>query len=297
MSTILQAGNATSGAVVSSDTAGSLQIQTGSTPTTAITVDTSQNVGIGVTPSAWGSTFKALQLSTTNSLYVTGYRTFVIANNTYNNGTASLYLSTGPASVYLQSDNSHLWYNAPSGTAGTTATFTQAMTLDSSGNLLVGTTTYGAGNAGVQIGTPDRSGCFGIFAGSGQGYQWRFGNVSNGIVGSITTTTTATAFNTSSDYRLKTNVQPMVGALDKLSKLKPCTYNWITDNSEGQGFIAHELAEVVPQCVTGEKDAVDAEGKPVYQGIDTSFLIATLTAAIQELNAKVTALEAQLGAK
>jgi squalene cyclase len=53
----------------------------------------------------------------------------------------------------------------------------------------------------------------------------------------------------------------------------------------------------VPDCVTGEKDAVDAEGKPVYQGIDTSFLVATLTAAIQELNAKVTALEAQLGAK
>jgi L-threonylcarbamoyladenylate synthase len=64
----------------------------------------------------------------------------------------------------------------------------------------------------------------------------------------------------------------------------------------GQGFIAHELAEVVPQAVTGEKDAVDAEGKPVYQGIDTSFLVATLTAAIQEQQAIITALTARVEA-
>jgi len=81
----------------------------------------------------------------------------------------------------------------------------------------------------------------------------------------------------------------MVGALDKVLQLKPCTYTWKETNANGQGFIAHELQAVVPDCVTGEKDAVDAEGKPVYQGIDTSFLVATLTAAIQELNAKVEA--------
>jgi squalene cyclase len=59
----------------------------------------------------------------------------------------------------------------------------------------------------------------------------------------------------------------------------------------GQGFIAHELQSVVPDCVTGEKDAVDKEGNPVYQGIDTSFLVATLVAAIQELKAEVDALK------
>jgi squalene cyclase len=62
----------------------------------------------------------------------------------------------------------------------------------------------------------------------------------------------------------------------------------------GEGFIAHELSEICPHAVTGEKDAVDAEGNPQYQGIDTSFLVATLTAAIQELNAKVTSLEEQV---
>jgi hypothetical protein len=84
---------------------------------------------------------------------------------------------------------------------------------------------------------------------------------------------------------LKENATPMTGALAKVSALKPCTYTWKADGSAGQGFIAHELQAVVPDCVVGEKDAVDAEGNPKYQGIDTSFLVATLTAAIQELKA------------
>jgi hypothetical protein len=115
----------------------------------------------------------------------------------------------------------------------------------------------------------------------------------NGAVGTIFTNGTATAYNTSSDYRLKNTIAPMTGALAKVALLKPCTYKWNADGSDGQGFIAHELAEVVPQCVTGEKDAVDAEGKPRYQGVDTSFLVATLTAAIQELTARVAQLESK----
>jgi len=87
----------------------------------------------------------------------------------------------------------------------------------------------------------------------------------------------------------------MTGALATVAQLKPVTYKWNADKSKGQGFIAHELQAVVPECVTGEKDAVDAEGKPVYQGIDTSFLVATLTAAIQELKAEVDSLKQQLG--
>jgi Chaperone of endosialidase len=88
----------------------------------------------------------------------------------------------------------------------------------------------------------------------------------------------------------------MTGALAKVARLKPVTYKWKSTPDEiSEGFIAHELAEVCPQAVTGTKDAVDEDGKPVYQGIDTSHLIATLTASIQELSAKVTALEAKLG--
>jgi hypothetical protein len=104
------------------------------------------------------------------------------------------------------------------------------------------------------------------------------------------------AYTTSSDYRLKENIQRMTGALDKVSALNPVTYTWKIDGSDGQGFIAHELAEVVPQCVTGEKDAVDADGNPQYQGIDTSFLVATLTAAIQELKAELDATKAEVAA-
>jgi hypothetical protein len=88
----------------------------------------------------------------------------------------------------------------------------------------------------------------------------------------------------------------MTDALARVAALKPCTYKWKVDGSDGQGFIAHELAEVEPGCVTGEKDAVDAEGKPQYQGIDTSFLVATLTAAIQEQQAMIEQLKADVAA-
>jgi len=109
-------------------------------------------------------------------------------------------------------------------------------------------------------------------------------------------TASATAYNTSSDYRLKNTIAPMTGALAKVALLKPVTYKWNLDGSDGQGFIAHELQEVVEGCVTGEKDAVDADGKPVHQGIDTSFLVATLTAAIQEQQALITALTTRITA-
>ncbi len=85
----------------------------------------------------------------------------------------------------------------------------------------------------------------------------------------------------------------MSGALAKVAALKPCTYKWKSDGSDGEGFIAHELAEVCPDAVVGEKDAVNEDGSIKPQGIDTSFLVATLTAAIQELTARVQALEAK----
>lgn len=121
----------------------------------------------------------------------------------------------------------------------------------------------------------------------------------NGTVGSISTSGSSTAYNTSSDYRLKNTIVPMTGALAKIALLKPCTYKWNVDGSNGQGFIAHELQEVIAGCVTGEKDAVETytdeneneATRPVYQGIDTSFLVATLTAAIQEQQALITKLQ------
>jgi len=119
---------------------------------------------------------------------------------------------------------------------------------------------------------------------------------SNGIVGGISTSGSSTSFNTASDYRLKENVLPMTNALATITALKPVTYKWKIDGSDGQGFIAHELQAVVPDAVTGKKDAVDAEGNPHYQGVDTSYIVATLTAAIQELKATVDAQAIEIAA-
>ena len=88
----------------------------------------------------------------------------------------------------------------------------------------------------------------------------------------------------------------MTGALTKVLALKPVTYKWKDGNKDGQGFIAHELAEVCPDAVTGEKDAVDAEGNIKSQGIDTSKLVATLTAAIQEQQTLIENLTTRLNA-
>jgi len=153
--------------------------------------------------------------------------------------------------------------------------------FDGSGNLLVGATS--ANGVGWTL-NPNGSGQI-RSSGTGSQDKIQFAN-SNGVVGAITTNGTSTSYFTSSDYRLKNTVSPMTGALAKVALLKPCTYKWNTDGSDGEGFIAHELAEVCPNAVSGEKDAVDANGNPKYQGIDTSFLVATLTAALQELNAK-----------
>jgi hypothetical protein len=181
--------------------------------------------------------------------------------------------------------------------------------IDTSGNVLVGTSSTLPVNLAsgkfqvLQTSTSGHGASFKTNATSGfaaaafsrngnNGSVCEFGYDTSTTVGSISVTSTATTYNTSSDYRLKENIAPMTGALGKVAALKPVTYKWKSDGSDGEGFIAHELAEVCPHAVTGEKDAVDEDGNPVYQGIDTSFLVATLTAAIQELKAEFDAYKA-----
>ena len=106
--------------------------------------------------------------------------------------------------------------------------------------------------------------------------------------------TSAVAYNTSSDYRLKENVVDMTGSVDRLKQLKPSRFNFITDGPSRtvDGFIAHEVSSVVPEAITGIKDAVDAENNIIPQGIDQSKLVPLLVGAIKELTARMEALEA-----
>ena len=142
----------------------------------------------------------------------------------------------------------------------------------------------------------------------------------NGTVGSIVTSGSTTSYNTSSDYRLKENVAPMSGSIDRLKQLKPSTWTWIQNGSHGEGFVAHEAQAVVPEAVTGTKDAMrteeyevtpavlDDDGNvvteavmgtrevPDYQGIDQSKLVPLLTAALQEAITKIEDLETRIQA-
>jgi len=168
---------------------------------------------------------------------------------------------------------------------------TESMRINSSGQMLVNTSTV-YNTSGLNVG----------FVGNvGSGISINTTTATNGatfqvylstgtLIGSISNNNnTGVSYNTTSDYRLKENIVPMTGALAKISQLKPVTYTWKSNGSDGEGFIAHELQAVVPNAVVGEKDAVDADGNIKPQGVDTSFLVATLTAALQELKAIVDA--------
>jgi len=118
---------------------------------------------------------------------------------------------------------------------------------------------------------------------------------SNGVVGSIRTSGSATQYNTSSDYRLKENVVDITDGITRVKQLSPRRFNFIADDTKiVDGFIAHEAQVIVPECVTGVKDEVDDEGNPVMQGIDQSKLVPLLTAALQEAIAKIETLEQRL---
>jgi hypothetical protein len=369
-------GDGTGGALGSSATAnaivylnGTKKLKTG----TELVFDGS-NLGLGVTPNVWRSASKAFQINSTASIRGETGLTALISNAYTNTSSQNIYITSDYATQYAQFSGSHVWYNAPSGTAGNAITFTQAMTLDASGRLSLGGTYSAAGAAGYsnfltvtgsnpsitlangggsnsiwQIGTAGSSGGWLAFydainsaermridssgnllvgtttyngkisvsstSGDGlaintSGAFWSASLVQNNAgtqyftefkygstkIGQITGNNTNTSYTTSSDYRLKNTIAPMTGALAKVALLKPCTYKWNVDGSNGEGFIAHELAQVVPNAVTGEKDAVDEDGNPEYQGIDTSFLVATLTAAIQEQQAIIESLKARLDA-
>jgi hypothetical protein len=324
--------------------------------TTAITVDTSQNVGIGTaSPPAKLSSHGA---DTTPQLNLYGSSTGSLgANFTYKTSSGDLYMATNgvnsssaPQMVLSASGNVGINTTAMSGkfnitdntggsglantvtltngvdsncyikisgssatdkqvqigpSTGTALAFqtnaTERMRIDSTGRFWSGNASpWTVGSGGANCWALYNGGDFPISAASQSTITAIFNRCNStgtivefkynaGANGSVSTNGTNVAYNTSSDYRLKENIAPMTSALAKVAQLKPVTYKWKINGSDGEGFIAHELAEVCPQAVHGTKDEVDAEGNPVYQGVDTSFLVATLTAAIQEQQATITA--------
>jgi hypothetical protein len=171
------------------------------------------------------------------------------------------------------------------------------MMIDSSGNLLVGTTTLVSPNPGHSFSVGNGSQQAIGHNGSSSGTYYSYYSYNGSVIGSITQSgITSVAYNTSSDYRLKTDAQPMTGASARVQALNPVNFEWIADGTRVDGFLAHEAQEVVPEAVTGEKDAVDADGNPEYQGIDQSKLVPLLTAALQEALTKIDALEARITA-
>jgi len=241
-----------------------------------------------------------LSLPSGSNINAAGPVLFYDTNSAFSSG-ADRYIVSNYAARYIQDSGAHVWQRATSGTAGNAITFLGSMKLDDNGRLLLGTTSIlqgGANNFSVIL--ADFTAQFGLALCStqatGTAYYSQF--VYNGSVnGSISSNGTTTTYAITSDYRLKENVIPVPNGIARFKQLKPSRFNFISHPSRTvDGFIAHEAQAVVPECVTGEKDAVDDDGNPVYQGIDQSKLVPLLTAALQEAIAKIEALETRLSA-
>jgi hypothetical protein len=252
-------------------------------------------VGIGTS-----SPSSKLEISdaSSNSLRIKGAGDHALGFTGYSSNAATQVFSIrndGINNCYINTQNSvPLSFGVSTGTSfGST---TEHMRIDSSGNVFMADTTLYPGDGNTATGLMFQASAGKLFV-SASGGNTAFSYNLNGTgtigyfcssgtrVGNIGVTGSTTSYNSGSDYRLKNNVQPITNALSKVSLLKPSSWSWKADNSYGDGFIAHELAEVCPNAVNGTKDELDANGNPVYQGVDTSFLVATLTAAIQELKA------------
>jgi len=168
------------------------------------------------------------------------------------------------------------------------------MRIDSSGHVLINTTALqGVGGLSLQVGGNGVALENNTTTGAGNGHEYQVFRRNSSQIGSITMNgTTAVQYNTSSDYRLKENVVTEWDATTRLKQLKPSRFNFITEPDRTvDGFLAHEVQDIVPEAIAGNKDAVDADGNPKYQGIDQSKLVPLLVKTIQELEARITALE------
>jgi hypothetical protein len=288
---------------------GTIAVGNGST-TTNLAAGTDTYVLTAKSAAATGLNWEAITYPTVNlasgvtgTLQVgnggTGITTAVAGTITRGNGTNALVADT-----YLQYESTQKSLKIR-GTGNTTPTMSAPLSINdvqgSSGiyEACIGLTPYKAAQGGkaISIGLDGyRDGIIVVRKNTNSGAAMIFQQVvsANAQVGSITMTNSATAYNTTSDYRSKENVVEMTGSVDRVKQLKPSRFNFISepDTNIVDGFLAHEVSSIVPEAIHGEKDAVDSDNNPIYQGIDQSKLVPLLVGAIKELTARIEALEA-----
>ena len=285
--------NNVSGAEVS--TAGVFTVKTGTTtPAERLRVDNFGNVGIG-------TNLPNSKLEVSNEID--------ISMGAGANGHVSIEGAGYGFGIALDSAGANLYTNSTARSIILGTNETERMRIDGSGNVLMGTTT--PVNATSRLASHCQSGGISLETKSASDgyYPAIFYNTAGNAAGYIWATSTATTYATSSDYRLKELDVPMTGATERVKALRPINFAWKVDGSRVDGFFAHELAEVVPEAATGTKDAMRDEeyevtpateteaavmatrSVPDYQGIDQSKLVPLLTATLQELIARVEALE------
>jgi hypothetical protein len=313
---------------------------------TLVGSDASGNVGIGVVPStSWDSGGESLSIGDGTLVgnggsgggHWTSSNNAVQSTNNYTTGW--VYQNTDEVSQHVQVGGTHLFRVAPSGTAGSAISWTTAMTIRNSGDIYLSdnistnayTDTSGTGSLKIQGHHSSRNRSIVMSSDTSAGWSMAYLNAIDGAdnerftaflrngtqIGSIQLNgTTGTHYLTSSDYRLKENVVPMTGSIDRLKALKPSKFNFITEPDRTvDGFLAHEAQAIVPECASGTKDAMKTEeyevtpavmdgetvvteavmGErevPDMQGIDQAKLVPLLVGAIQELTARLEALEA-----
>jgi hypothetical protein len=275
-----------------------LQIADGAAASTIMTWNYNGNVGIGTSSpngplDVVGPTYDGKY---TISLIDSAAVAADIGGGIYFGGNYSGTTKTGWAGIVGKKDN------ATSGEyGGYMAFYTRAngsapaerMRIKSNGDLVIGTTPTANGHNFFMEGGNGAYQTIGHPNGTSTGYSYTLYYYNSGVLGGISQSgTTAVVYNTTSDYRLKEVISPIQNSIDTILKLKPILFKWKnTEDEYGEGFIAHELQEVVPLAVTGEKDAVNQDGSFKLQQVDHSKLVPHLVKAIQEMNTKIIELE------